>query len=114
MVTYKDFRDAGPYVGGFKSTSEMSIARHFANNVQGLERNSLQLGGQPFDTDMACQLAVQLTALPRVPVFLLFHDADEDLPAQSTILFRKDAASYLEMECIAMVASCLSVWLQGG
>ena len=114
LVTYKDFRDAGPYVGGFKNTTETPIARHFANDVQGLEHNSRRLGGQPFDTDVACQLAVQLTALPRVPVFLLFHDADEDFPAQTTILFRKDAAAYLDMECIAMIGSCLAAWLQDG
>jgi len=114
LVTYKDFRDAGPYVGGFKNTTERPITRHFSGDVQGLERNCQKLGGRPFDTDVGCQLAFQMTALPRVPVFLLFHDADEDFPAQSTLLFRKDAAAYLDMECIAMVGSCLASWLQGG
>ena len=114
LVTYKDFRDAAPYVGGFKSTVEAPIARHFTGKVRRLERNCRKLGGRPFDTDVACQLAFQLTALPRVPVFLLFHDADEDFPAQGTLLFQKDAASYLDMECIAMVGSTLTSWLQGG
>jgi hypothetical protein len=114
LVTYKDFRDAGPYVGGFKNTAEMPIARHFSNDMQRLERHCRRLGGRLFDTDVACQMAMQFAALPRVPVFLLFHDADEEFPAQCTLLFRKDAAFYLDMECLAMVASSLAFRLQGG
>jgi Domain of unknown function (DUF3786) len=30
-------------------------------------------------------------------------DADEDFPAQATLLFQKDTASYLEMECLALI-----------
>ena len=114
LVTYKDFRDAGPYVGGFKDTTEAPIARVFAGDVPRLAHSCQRLGGHPFDTDVICQLAFRFTALPRVPIFLLFHDADEDFPAQSTLLFRKDAAAYLDMECLAMVGSTLASRLQGG
>jgi hypothetical protein len=112
LVTYKDFKDAAPYVGGFKNTVESPIARAFSARVDKLEAACLALGGRPFDTDVSCQLAYEFKALPRVPVVLIFHDADDDFPAQCTFLFRKSAAGYLDMECLAMVGGILANRLQ--
>lgn len=114
LCTYKDFKDAAPYVGGFKNTAERPIAGGFSGRVDKLEAACLAMGGRPFDTDVACQLAFQFQALPRVPLFLLFHDADEDFPAQCTLLFWKNAASYLDMECLAMIGGTLAHRLQVG
>jgi len=111
-VTYKDFRDAGPYVGGFKNTTELPIVKQFSGQTADLGRHCQALGGQPFDTDVSCQLAYRFQALPRVPIFQLFHDADEEFPAQCTLLFQKNAAAYLDMECLAMLGSTLAAWLR--
>lgn len=113
LVTYKDFKDANPYVGGFRNTAEQPIEGYFENCLPQLETRCLDLGGHPFDTEVSCQLAVKFQALPKVPLFLLFNDADEDFPAQATLLFQKNAASYLDMECLAMIASTLAYRLQG-
>lgn len=113
LATYKDFRDAAPYRGGFKNTSEHPIARHFEGRLATLEKKCLELGGRPFQTEVACQFAFRFQVLPRVPVFLLFNDADEDFAAQCTLLFQKNAACYLDMECIAMVGATLAFRLQG-
>lgn len=112
LVTYKDFKDAAPYVGGFKNTVEIPIARAFSGRLDSLESACLALGGRPFDTDVSCQLAYGFQALPRVPVVLIFHDADDDFPAQCTLLFRKNAAGYLDMECLAMIGGILAHRLQ--
>ncbi len=113
LVTYKDFKDAAPYIGGFKNTAEHPIARHFEGGLANLEKKCLELGGRPFQTEVACQFAFRFQALPRVPLFLLFNDADEDFEAQCTLLFQKSAACYLDMECIAMLGATLASWLQG-
>ena len=47
-----------------------------------------------------------------MPFLLLFNDADEEFPAQATILFQKNAASYLDMECLAMIGGSLAHRLQ--
>jgi len=114
LATYKDFKDAAPYVGGFKNTVERPIARAFSGRVDRLEAACLALGGRSFDTDVSCQLAYGFQALPRVPVVLIFHDADDDFPAQCTFLFRKNAAGYLDMECLAMIGGILAHRLQDG
>jgi hypothetical protein len=113
LVTYKDFKDANPYVGGFRNTVENSIASYFENCLSKLEKRCLDLGGHPFVTEVSCQLAFKFQALPNVPIILLFNDADEDFPAQATILFQKNACSYLDMECLAMIGSALAYRLQG-
>jgi hypothetical protein len=113
LATYKDFKDAAPYVGGFRNTAEKPIARHFQGRLADLRRKCLQLSGAPFQTEASYQLAFRFQALPRVPLFLLFNDADEDFPSQCTLLFQKSAACYLDMECIAMVGSVLAARLVG-
>lgn len=50
-------------------------------------------------------------ALPKVPIVLLFHEADEDFPAQATLLFQNNAASYLDMECLTMIGGALAHYL---
>ena len=53
-------------------------------------------------------MSYMFEALPRVRVYLVFNDADEDFPADCSILFEKQAARYLDMECLAMIAMVLA------
>jgi glycosyltransferase involved in cell wall biosynthesis len=43
--------------------------------------------------------------------WVMFNDADEDFGSQSTVLFQKNATSFLDMECIAMAGGILASWL---
>jgi hypothetical protein len=52
-------------------------------------------------------------ALPRVRIYLIFNDADEDFPADCSLLFEKQAAKYLDMECLAMIGMVLAERLAG-
>ena len=113
LVTYKDFKDAAPYVGGFRNTASQPIAKHFQGSVATLGQQCAHLGGRPFATDVSCDLAFEFTSLPQVPIVLLFNDADEEFPSQATLLFQKTAAAYLDMECLAMVGATLAIRLKG-
>ena len=113
LVTYKDFKDANPYVGGFRNTVENPIGGYFENCLPQLEKKCLELGGHPFVSEVSCQLGFKFQALPNVPIILLFNDADKDFPAQATLLFQKNACSYLDMECLAMIGAALAYRLQG-
>jgi hypothetical protein len=112
LVTYKDFKDALPYVLGFKNTAEKPISRHFSGKIDLLKEKCVMLGGTPHATDGSYQLAYRFQALPRVPIYLFFNDLDEDFPAECTLLFEKSASDYLDMECIAMVGMVLAEWLK--
>ena len=56
-------------------------------------------------------LALKIDALPRVPIFLLFNDADEEFGAECRLLFERRAAAYLDMESTAILGVMLSAAL---
>jgi hypothetical protein len=107
-VTFKDFRDAAPFAGGFLNSAEKPIARTFERRVAELERLSGELGGGPAEIEISCDLVVRFEALPKVPLLMLFNDRDEDFPAQCSLLFERRAQDYLDMECLAMTAMILA------
>jgi hypothetical protein len=111
LVTYKDFRDAAPYVTGFGNTAEKPISKAFSGQISALENACTRLGGQSWDSGISCDLSYRFQALPQVPVCLLYNDADEDFPADTTLLFQRRAAQYLDMECLAMIGMVLAQWL---
>ncbi len=107
-VTYKDFRDAAPFVDGFVNNSERAIARTFSGRLEALERACRGLGGEAPDIEVSCQLRKRFGALPRVPVVLLYNDEDEEFPAEATILFERRAERFLDMECLAILGWMLA------
>ena len=111
-VSYKDFKDAAPFVGAFANNTERPIAERFSGKPDSLRKACENFGGVPLSAALSYDLSVRFDALPRVPMFLLFNDADDDFPAQCNLLFEKRAEAYLDMECLAMVGMMLSDYLK--
>ena len=107
LATFKDFKDAAPLIGYFADTVEGTLARRFTGRLGALETACRKLGGERHDADWAYQLKLRLPALPKVPLFLLFNDAEEGFPAQCIILFEDAVQYYLDMESVAMLGSVL-------
>ena len=110
-VSYKDFKDATPFVGGFQSNTERAIAKNFAGRLEALRRACLHLGGKDPSLNWGYQLSVKFDPLPHVPILLLFNDADEEFPAQCLLLFERRAEKYLDMESMAILAWLLTDYL---
>lgn len=102
-VTYKDFKDAAPFAGAFSKNVEQTIADHFCCRLSALEAAAERLGSRSSDLDLSHDFHRVFIGLPRLPLLLAFNDADEDFPAQASVLFEKRAERYLDMECLAMV-----------
>jgi hypothetical protein len=102
-VSYKDFRDAAPFVGGFVSNTERALVKYFSGRLDRLKAACPALGGRPAELELSYQVVVRFEALPHIPILLLFNDEDEEFPAQGTLLFQKKAAAYLDMECLAIL-----------
>jgi len=113
LVTYRDFKDAAPYVQGFDNTARKPVSRASAGRLAALQTGCRQLGGTPCDIGISCDLSYMFEALPRVRIYLVFNDADEDFPADCSLLFEKQAARYLDMECLAMIGMVLAQRLAG-
>jgi hypothetical protein len=113
LVTYRDFKDAAPYVQGFENTARKPVSRAFAGRLAELEAGCRHLGGTPCDIGILCDLSYVFEALPKVRIYLVFNDADEDFPADCSLLFEKQAARHLDMECLAMIGMVLAERLAG-
>ncbi len=88
LKTYRDFRDAAPYVQGFDNTARKPVSRAFAGRIAELETGCRHLGGSPCDIGISCDLSYMFEALPRVRIYLMFNDADEDFPADCSLLLK--------------------------
>ena len=110
-VSYKDFRDATPFVGGFVNNTEKAIATNFSGKAAVLEESCLKLGGFHADDGLSYDLSMQVRALPKIPLYLLFNDADEEFPAECRVLFQRRAENYLDMECLAIAGWLLTDYL---
>jgi hypothetical protein len=66
------------------------------------------MGGRLIDDDPSWDLSMAFDMLPRIPIRLRFNDKDDEFPAQCSILFRKSAESYIDMESLAIGATYLT------
>ena len=111
-VTFRDFKDAGPLGGYFTSNNNKIIETTFEGNPEALQYACNRLGGRLLD-DPSWDLSVTFNMLPRVPIRLRFNDKDDEFSAQSSILFRQSAESYIDMESLAIGATYLTGMLTG-
>jgi hypothetical protein len=91
----------------FASDVERAIASHFSGRIEALKTVCQGIGGYRPDLPVAYDLAMQFDALPKHSVILLVNDADDEFPAQCTVLFPAHFDTCLDAECIAMVGAQL-------
>lgn len=107
-VAFRDFPNAGPLTVFWADTVERPLARRFSGARDTLEKACDALGGTTADMDIACDLVRQFSPLPKVPLLLVFNDADDDFPAAASLLFEKRASTYLDAESQAILGHVLS------
>jgi len=110
-VSYRNFKDAAPFAAAFARNTEGAIAENFSGRRAELAAAARKLGGAPIDADLSYDLTLQVYGLPRVPVFLLFNDADAEFAAECSVLFERRAERFLDMECLAIVGWLLADYL---
>jgi hypothetical protein len=115
-VSFRGLKDSGPLTTYFANEVERAIASYFTGKLSELQSACSRLGGYPPMTQAAYDLSVQFDALPRIPVILLFNDAEHDpenfWPATCSLLFERRAERYLDPECLAMTGRLLYSWLK--
>jgi len=101
-ISYKDFKDAAPFVGGFVNNVEKPLSLMFSGRLAELQQVCPRMNGRVAEIGVACDQVILFEALPKIPLLMLFNDRDEDFPARCHLLFERRAQSYLDMECLAM------------
>jgi len=112
-VAYRDFPDAGPLTVFWADGVEGALAKSFSGRIDALDRACEALGAETAELGITCDLCRRFRPLPKVPLLLVFSDADEDFPAAASLLFEKRAATYLDAESQAILGHVLARRLAG-
>ena len=107
LVTYREFKDAGPLISYFATNTNKTLESTFSGNVAGLRKRGEEIGGKVLDSD-TYDLSLEFHAFPRVPVILNFNDRDDLFSATCSVLYQSSAAHFLDMECLAMTGTLLT------
>ncbi len=107
LMSYREFPDAAPLVSYFTTTTLRAIEKDFSGAIDCLRKRGVALGGTCGE-QAEFDLTLHFLALPRIPVQLNFNDQDELFPAACSVLYRQSAASFLDMECLAMTGTLLA------
>lgn len=102
-VTSRDFSDSGQTQdAGLSEYTTSVISKRYSGSLSRLKTAVKAIGGKSPKTEYPYDLSAILTALPRLPILFLFNDADEQFPAQSSILYERRAERFLDAECRVM------------
>ena len=112
-VAYRDFSDAGPLTVYWRDAVEGPLAQTFSGQRHSLTMACDTMGARLPETQIACDLGRCFFPLPKVPLLLIFNDADEDFPAAASLLFEKRAEHFLDAESQAMLGYALTRRLLG-
>jgi hypothetical protein len=103
-VNYRDFKDSGQAQNvGLFDYANQAISKRFSGNINRLESAVSALEGRSPDAEYPYDVSAVFTVLPRLPILFVYNDADEQFPAQSSILFERRAEHFLDAECRVMV-----------
>ena len=100
-----------------KSQVEEPLIDRFTGRKEELLTRALQLGASPMTgKEGSADVALVFSALPRVPVALMFWDAvpGEDFPARIKLMFDETILEHLDIESIVFLSERLRQLLCGG
>jgi hypothetical protein len=102
-VPYREFKDGAQFASYIKANIEDRLAKAFAGK-QALLRESLQaLSASIYRSEAKPDVAAALHPFSRVPLLVIFWDKDEEFEASFQFLFDESAASFLDMEALAVL-----------
>lgn len=99
-------------VNFFASGTIQAILKPFSGRAAALAEAGERLGGQLHDAGMSYDVSMAFEVLPRISLLLLFNDADDDFPAQCSVLFHKHSENYLDPESLLIASATLAKSLE--
>ena len=113
-VSFRGLKNSGPLINYFSNDVERAISSGFSGRLNEIKEAAESLGGLSPEMDAGYDLSAKFTALPMIPVIMLFNDADDEFPATCSILFERRAEKYLDAECLAITGRLLFTSLNPG
>jgi hypothetical protein len=103
----KEFPNTVSKVVSMKSQVEDPLVKTFAGRLQSLAQKALEIGGKDMSSGYeTADLAFLFQVLPRVPVMLVFWDAEPEdgFDAQARLLFDETITQHLDIESIMFLS----------
>ncbi len=100
-ISFKETRDGKLFWPAFQVSAIKPLVQSFHRDPEGLVLNlSERLGGRKVEGG---DIAVELATFPCVLVRLIFWQADEDLPAEASLLFDRGLTEIYSTEDVAVL-----------
>lgn len=107
LISYRELKGAGPLVVSFANNTLKTITTTFTGRPAELLSATRSLGAHPQPDIPGYDLSVEFTALPGIPLYLQFNDAQAPFPAQSSLLLDASIETYLDMQAIFALGTFL-------
>ena len=105
VISYKELPEGSEYFPTFSQRAIKPILEHFGNEPERLVDIAARLGGHKVDYG---DVAVTITALPRVPITFVLWKGDEEFPPAGNILFDSTISDYLSPEDINVLCETIA------
>lgn len=112
-ITFRELVGGGPLAAKFAGNIHKTLADAFGGSVAALETAASPLTGQRCEAPPGFDAEFRFEALPRIPLYLRFNAADDEFPAQATLLFNRSVDAYLDHRCLYILATYLTGRLIG-
>lgn len=82
------------------------LIRDFGEHYDAFQRAARRLGGMPEDVSADGGHGWRFQVLPKIPLRLVFYEADDEFPADIQLFLDSSARRFLEFECLAFLTGC--------
>ena len=105
IISYKELPDGSNYFPTFSLRAIKPILDHFGREPERLVDTAAKLGGYKVDYG---DIAVTISAFPRVPITFVLWKGDEEFPPEGNILFDSTISDYLSTEDINVLCETIA------
>lgn len=106
--SYIPFESIPQMSGGVQAQSRLMntpLERYFGNDHARFSETATKLGGCEVESYFG-KHTWKFDVLPKIPLKLVFYEADDDFPVSIQIMLDKTAVQFLEFECLAFLVGC--------
>jgi hypothetical protein len=106
--SYIPFESMPRMIGGIHGQSRLMSApleRYFDNDYLKFSEAATKLGGIREESQVSKHLW-RFDVLPKIPLKIVFYEADDEFPVNIQIMLDKTALQFLEFECLAFMVGC--------
>jgi hypothetical protein len=106
--SFKEFPDSMPYVGAFTTHTEQLLVTYVTKIKESVPRITKALKGEKAPSESGGDFSFIVYPLPKIALYYIFYEADDDFPASVTCLFSNNANQFMPIDGLADVGEYTS------